>query len=61
MEKRLGTREHIGIGVIVDYRPAGLCRGVIRNSSISGLYVETKGQALPVNSRLDIVFLHNTD
>ena len=61
MEKRLGTRMHIGTDAIIDCRPAGLCRCIIHNCSISGLYVELSEQPLSVNSRADIVFFLNVN
>jgi hypothetical protein len=58
METRWGARNPLNLRVRVEFPQHGMCRGRVRNYSISGMYVEVDGQRsqVPLYARVVIVY-----
>ncbi|HFD80831.1 MAG TPA: PilZ domain-containing protein [Gammaproteobacteria bacterium] len=55
-EQRWSARKEISIDVGLHYPPIGLIRGVTRNISLEGMFVELRGARIPEQTRLEISF-----
>ena len=57
MENRWGYRTPSELDAIIDYRPMGLVRGTLRNYSLSGIYLQTDTESIPLNQHVSLIFL----